>query len=103
ALIDAVLADIDLLVGARRDETAIIIVVGCNADLRSADRDDAGDALERIDDGFPERPQLCTRQFIDLDDVITFVPRVDRAGVDRLAVDDSGADDEPDRNRELQD
>ena len=41
--------------------------------------------------------------FVDLEDVVALVAGIDRAGVDRLAVDHGGADDEADRNRELGD
>ena len=76
--------------------------VVADSDVGAADRNDSRNALHPLDDHLAFLVKLGAAQFIELHDVIALVSRVDGAGINGLPVDDRGADDEPDRNCELQ-
>ena len=61
-----------------------------------------GNALHLLDDHFGLRQKLRAAELVDLEDVIALVAGIDRPRVNRLPVDHRGADDEADRDRELE-
>jgi hypothetical protein len=102
AFADIILPDVDRLIDARRDDAAVVVIVGRDANVGETGRDDPWDALDPIDDHFRHWIELGPPHLVDLQDVVPLVPRIDRTGVDCLAVNYGCADDQPDRNGELE-
>ena len=63
---DIVLADVDQLVAAGRDDAAIAVVVGIDADVGEARGDDAGDALHLLDETSTLGQQLGSAELLHL-------------------------------------
>src|SRR6185503_11300540 len=102
AFVDLIDADIDLLGASGRDESRSAGPAGGYADVGSSDGHHARDALHLIDNRLAFVGELLSIHVLNLEDVVPLIAGIDRARVNGLTVDDRRADDEADRDRELQ-
>src|SRR5207342_2517164 len=100
---DFVIADIDGLRRAWRDDPLADIIVGIDAEIGPADSNDTRDALHLLDDHLTAADELAAGNIVDLQDMIALVAGIGSAGVNGLGVDHRRADDEADRHSKLRD